>query len=214
MEVKELMLKLPRYEDVERLKAYVTDHIESFRLDNNQFKREFETHNEIIKRYDEVISTKANSMSLTQLRIDLEKMLNNEIKDLQMVDEHIRNDLSRSIEEQQQFQEVMTNQLDEKVKNTMRKERNKAQAQEAKNNHAATAEGVAALRSLMQLKADKQDLDKVFALKMNKVDFENVLDIQSVMSKQFKHLLVLFIEIINCQVSKVNDTRISQEKKI
>lgn len=61
----------------------------------------------------------------------------------------------------------------------------------------ATTEGLNALRSMLSMKADVTDLERLYELKINKVDFENVLDIQSVMSKQFKHILVLFMEIIN-----------------
>lgn len=57
------------------------------------------------------------------------------------------------------------------------------------------------------MKADKNDLEKVFELKCNKIDFENVLDIQNIMCKQFKHILVLFIEIVNCETTKAHDTR-------
>lgn len=64
------------------------------------------------------------------------------------------------------------------------------------------------------MKADKADLEKVFELKSNKIDFENILDVQNIMSKQFKHILVLFIEIVNYETSKVHNTRQGQEKRI
>lgn len=60
---------------------------------------------------------------------------------------------------------------------------------------------------MMQMKADKNDLERVCELKCNKIDFENILDIQNIMCKQFKHILVLFIEMLNCETSKVHDTR-------
>lgn len=64
------------------------------------------------------------------------------------------------------------------------------------------------------MKADKSDLERVCEVKCNKIDFENVLDIQNIMCKQFKHILVLFIEMLNCETSKVHDTRQGQEKKM
>ena len=41
-EVRELILKLPRYEDVEALKEYVSDNIETFRGDNTAFHKGFQ----------------------------------------------------------------------------------------------------------------------------------------------------------------------------
>jgi hypothetical protein len=47
-------------EDVEELKNYVTENIENFGSDNREFHSDFTTHNEIIRRYDEVLSQKAS----------------------------------------------------------------------------------------------------------------------------------------------------------
>jgi len=51
--------RLPKAEDVEDLKSYVVDNIENFAFDNKTFHEDFKTHCEIIRRYDEVITTKA-----------------------------------------------------------------------------------------------------------------------------------------------------------
>ena len=51
------------------------------------------------------------------------------------------------------------------------------------------------------------DIERLYELKSNKIDVENVLDVQTIMSKQFKHILVLFVEITNCQMLKANDTK-------
>ena len=47
----------------------------------------------------------------------------------------------------------------------------------------ATLEGLNAIRCMVALKADMTDLERLYEIKINKVDFENVLDVQSVMSK-------------------------------
>ena len=81
-------------------------------------------------------------------------------------------------------------------------------------NAAIHSEGLGQLKTMMQMKADKNDLERVCELKCNKIDFENILDIQNIMCKQFKHILVLFFEMLNCETSKVHDTRQGQEKKL
>ena len=57
------------------------------------------------------------------------------------------------------------------------------------------------------MKADKSELDKLYEQKTNKIDFENILDIQEIMSKQFKHIVVLFIEMLNCYNVKLNESK-------
>lgn len=64
------------------------------------------------------------------------------------------------------------------------------------------------------MKAEKKDIERLFELKSNKIDIENILDVQTIMSKQFKHILVLFVEITNCLQVKANDTKGSLEKRL
>jgi hypothetical protein len=53
------------------------------------------------------------------------------------------------------------------------------------------------MKKLMIMKADKIDIEKIYEIKSNKCDTDNMLEVQQLMSKQFKHILVLFIELIN-----------------
>ena len=64
------------------------------------------------------------------------------------------------------------------------------------------------------MKADKKDLDRIYDVKCNKIEFENCLDIQNIMCKQFKHILVLFIEMMNFETGKIHSTKQGQEKKL
>jgi len=63
------------------------------------------------------------------------------------------------------------------------------------------------------MKADKVDIEKLYEIKSNKLDTDNMLDVQTMMQKQFKHILILFIELINLQSLRANETRGSLEKR-
>ena len=83
----------------------------------------------------------------------------------------------------------------------------RAVQQESTNSGGLSAEVMQNMKRLMALKADKTEIERLYELKSNKVDQENILDVQTIMSKQFKHVLVLFIEIINCQTMKAKETK-------
>ena len=53
------------------------------------------------------------------------------------------------------------------------------------------------MKKALLMKADKIDIEKMYEIKSNKQDTENMLDCQQLMCKQFKHILVLFIELVN-----------------
>lgn len=53
------------------------------------------------------------------------------------------------------------------------------------------------MKKALLMKADKMDIEKIYEIKSNKQDTENMLDCQQLMCKQFKQILVLFIELVN-----------------
>ena len=59
-------------------------------------------------------------------------------------------------------------------------------------------EGGLNLKRMLSLKADKEDLEKIHLAKCSKMDSEVIKDVQNIMCKQFKHILILFVEIVNC----------------
>lgn len=67
IEVSEFMQLLPTREEVSSLRNHMKNNIDKFGEDNIKFKNEFEGHLEIIRRYDEVISEKANKHSVSQV---------------------------------------------------------------------------------------------------------------------------------------------------
>ena len=65
-EVRDLIVQLPKTEEVKYLRNYVTESITKFKEDNDTFFKDFDTHNAIIRRYDEVITQKASKIDLTK----------------------------------------------------------------------------------------------------------------------------------------------------
>ena len=55
-----------------------------------------------------------------------------------------------------------------------------------------------ALQFAIDEKADKEEIGKIVELKSNKIDLENLTNVQGIMIKQFKHILVLFVESVKC----------------
>ena len=63
-EVKDYLKLLPSKEEVKVLRNYMHTNIEKFTEDNGVFKAAFDGHLSIIRRYDEVLSEKANKHSV------------------------------------------------------------------------------------------------------------------------------------------------------
>ena len=60
---------LPTQEEINHLKGYLRDNINFFSVQNKDFNSKFEEHLAIIRRYDEVISEKANKHALTEMEL-------------------------------------------------------------------------------------------------------------------------------------------------
>lgn len=46
------------------------------------------------------------------------------------------------------------------------------------------------------------------------MDAEIMKDVQSVLSKQFKHIVVLLVEVVNCQTPKLQESRQTFDKRL
>ena len=61
---RKLVERLPKVEDVEKMKNHLESNIREFRADNDSFKGEFTQQCIIIRRYDEVMGQKCSKISL------------------------------------------------------------------------------------------------------------------------------------------------------
>ena len=64
--LKELILQLPRAEKIKQLEDKVTQNIDKFRKDNDTFRKDFTLHQEIIRRYDEVLAQKVSKVKMEE----------------------------------------------------------------------------------------------------------------------------------------------------
>ena len=69
------------------------------------------------------------------------------------------------------------------------------------------------VKKALMMKADKIDIEKIYEMKSNKVDTDNMLDCQELMCKYFKQILVLFIELVNNQMLRKSESKNSFEKR-
>ena len=74
--VVELVKLLPSKEEVTELRNHVSSNIARFSKDNTRFSSEFDTHLEIIRRYDEVISNKASKHAVIELKTHISDKYN------------------------------------------------------------------------------------------------------------------------------------------
>lgn len=70
------------------------------------------------------------------------------------------------------------------------------------------------IKRMLLLKADKMELQKLFSLKSDKNELNNIIELQKIMSRQFKYILILFIEFINMQKIRADDTKGSLETRL
>ena len=216
-DLKELVLRLPNVEEVDEMRAYVSSSIETFQLDNINFNKDFQTQNEIIRRYDEVLSQKASKQLIEEKIIQQDERLQKQLKNVHAITDSLAEELRTAGKKLDDFKVLMFEEVATQVQSISKKEKQmgtRAVQQESANSGGLSAEAMQNMKRLMALKADKTEIERLYELKSNKVDQENILDVQTIMSKQFKHVLVLFIEIINCQTMKAKETKNGLEQRI
>ena len=78
-DLKKHIMILPSDEDVQNLKAYVSDNIEAFRADNGQAKLQRAEQEAIIRRFDEVLSLKASVVTVAAFEEDMDKKISGKL---------------------------------------------------------------------------------------------------------------------------------------
>lgn len=93
-DLKELLLQLPRVEEVQQLKHYVMSNIETFHADNTSFHADFKTQNEIIRRYDEVLAQKVSIIGMERESKKLHDELESKMKEVDELKEKLDKDMA------------------------------------------------------------------------------------------------------------------------
>ena len=79
-EIYRLLHMLPREDEVVELRKYVGENIERFSADLEKFTKGYNQSQEIIRRYDEVISDKASKHTVYSLEHSQKESLNEHFK--------------------------------------------------------------------------------------------------------------------------------------
>jgi hypothetical protein len=70
-----------------------------------------------------------------------------------------------------------------------------------------------ALQSVLALKVDKKDMERLNEIKSNKVDTENLIDSINTLNKQIQHVILILSEGLKLNIAKGDDTRQGKENK-
>ena len=159
-DTKDLVLKLPRYEDFDTFRTYVVDSIENFASDNTAFRNDFNTHNEIIRRYDEVLSDKVSKMTLEAQVTKQCDSIRNHFEGLAAKIESVTTMVAGQKEFLNEMRVTIEEHVERKIASTAKKERLKMQ--QMMNPAQADYVNEEKLKKLLSLKSDKMDIDRLF----------------------------------------------------
>ena len=182
-EVKEFMQLLPTKEEVTSLRTYTRTNIDKFQEDNAEFKEEFDGHLSIIRRYDEVLSEKANKHSVAAVEFRVNEQFKPAMK---IHDERITANLkilNETKESMLEFKGLIREEIYMAIKKQVVNEikifeRNKKDNQpQFMGLSRILNEGEDGLLKVLSLKADQNDLEKLHEMKSNKVDTESLVDL-------------------------------------
>ena len=219
LKLKEFSKLLPTKDDVQLLHSYITESIQLFKKDNEDFKVQFKDHLEIIRRYDEVMSVKANKQAV----IDIENRLSELFQGmLNTHDKRIQQNLSFINELQEKtadFQSLLQMEIETSVQkcvvNEIKKHENKKKKSQPKlmGLSGNLNEGDHSLVKILSLKADKDDLAKLHETKTSKMDTENLINLIIEINKIVQNVIVLQNETLKINLIKANDTRLARENR-
>jgi len=89
------------------MRAYVSSSIETFQLDNINFNKDFQTQNEIIRRYDEVLSQKASKQLIEEKIMHQDERLQKQLKNVHAITDSLAEELRAAGKKLDDFKVLM-----------------------------------------------------------------------------------------------------------
>jgi len=89
------------------MRAYVSSSIETFQLDNINFNKDFQTQNEIIRRYDEVLSQKASKQLIEEKIMQQDDRLQKQLKNVHAITDSLTEELRAAGKKLDDFKVLM-----------------------------------------------------------------------------------------------------------
>ena len=89
------------------MRAYVSSSIETFQLDNINFNKDFQTQNEIIRRYDEVLSQKASKQLIEEKIMHQDDRLQKQLKNVHAITDSLAEELRAAGKKLDDFKVLM-----------------------------------------------------------------------------------------------------------
>ena len=118
--MRKLLEALPKLDDMEAQREYLETNIQKFKGDNDEFHDGFLRHNEIIRRYDEVLNQKSSKIALEQQNNELVEMiqkLNGDTRTLATgIKESMEADIARLFETQQGYDDKLSDAIERRFK--------------------------------------------------------------------------------------------------
>ena len=179
---RKLVERLPKVEDVDKMKNFLESNIREFRSDNDIFKHEFEKQCMIIRRYDEVLAQKCSKISLQQLRQDALCQLNEKFdRTMSHIDEE-RNLLRTDIDRVDTFSKGLEYAVNVGIEKKFQREKLKMGIA-SQNADSLAPESGANLKKVLIMKADKIDIEKLYDIKSDKIETDNMMNVLQIFSK-------------------------------
>nr|ACK37611.1 putative reticulocyte-binding protein 2 [Kahliella matisi] len=199
--------------DFNKLEHKVLPTIQQFERKILEFQISASQHSEIIRRYDEVISEKASKFMVTQIQTEANRTFakNEQIQGFEEKVEQMKRFVEELSKNNEEKFEAINQQFSNEIINAIKKVLKQQQHNQNSTTHQIG--DISEVYQVLNSKANRSDLERLNEQKSNKVDTEQLLNSLGVLSRQLKHMLVLFMESIRSSLANASDTVLLKENK-
>ncbi|CDW72800.1 UNKNOWN [Stylonychia lemnae] len=197
--------------DLWKLEQNVYPKLSSFENEFIRFSLKAKQHDEIIRRYDEIITEKASKWSLNEFKQEADETFTKLTQTLQ-VQNHIKM-LENKI------QEVHKNAIDQfdainrafsyEILSAVKK----VQKQQNLSQGPGQLESNFHIKTLLNMKANQSDVEHLHESKSSKAEVSDINRALIQVAKQTKHMIVLFVEFVRSSFHNPSETSLNRENK-
>eukprot|EP00347_Sterkiella_histriomuscorum_P000145 403376999 len=205
------------------LQKKVLPKIEDFEQKLTQFTNQSEIHDQIIRRYDEVISDKASKWNIQELSAEISNnfskvQLTNQLQiQIQQLQTEILSFKKDSEDKFDTLNKQISQEIILAVKKVQKQQGGVNRMNALSNLSGGDGGGMGfnfdEIKNLINMKANTMELNQIMEMKTNKTDTEQLMSSQQILSRQLKHFVVMVMESIKLSINETMDTKMQVENK-
>ena len=202
------------YRHLKDLYNKVMPAIQGFERNVHDFNKEIEQQKEMIRRFDEILGSKASKFNIDEINVNLRNYLKWEVhsKTWNTIDKRMES-ISKDIKDINDDIDEMNERITQEIKSAVNKVGTTLKAELKRNTDKGNI-NKEIVKRMISNKIDIVEFESKLSLKSNITDTESNMKSVDILHNQIKNLIVIILECLNLDITSLKNNAENEKSKL